>query len=561
MAVLMSWPPLLTLGAAVGNLYLTWVAWGYRDKPGGRLFTGVAAGMMMASLSLGVGFLVFEPTVLRVALEMAFWVFGMTAGLLWLAFGMVYTGRDRLVLSRPFAGVVVLVAGMILMVITNPIHHLVWSDFRIVESAGAAGVIYLRGPGFFAVNGLLVLLVVTPLIPLLSTLLSYGPLYRSQTAALAITPFFPGLTLIAWMFQLGPVPGINLSGISTLPHMLLDLYAFFWGGMFEFHPATRHIGENAAIDEVGSPVFILDDDHRIINLNEIAADRFGLEKYDVLGEPVTGVIDGGPFDPESAEQTARISTAGEPRVYDIASTPLTDASDRRVGYTVTLHDVTVERQRKQQLQVLNRALRHNLRNDLNAVVGFAELLEAETTSEQRYAARIRETVVDLIDMSEKTREIESFVGTERGDHTAPLSTVIQRAVEEVKSTFPGAVIRVNCAGGSVHVNESVLVAVLRELIENGIEHDDSGDPWVELTARNDGTDEYPLTITVVDNGPGIPDHELAPIREGVETPLEHGSGLGLWLVEWGVRTLDGEIEFGTTDSRGSIATLRLHTAN
>jgi len=50
---------------------------------------------------------------------------------------------------------------------------------------------------------------------------------------------------------------------------------------------------------------------------------------------------------------------------------------------------------------------------------------------------------------------------------------------------------------------------------------------------------------------------VAPIREGSETALEHGSGPGLWLGEWGVARLDGTVEFGQTDPHGTVVTLRL----
>jgi hypothetical protein len=40
-----------------------------------------------------------------------------------------------------------------------------------------------------------------------------------------------------------------------------------------------------------------------------------------------------------------------------------------------------------------------------------------------------------------------------------------------------------------------------------------------------------------------------------ETALEHGSGLGLWLVKWGVGALGGTVTFDTTD--GTTVTLAL----
>jgi len=64
---------------------------------------------------------------------------------------------------------------------------------------------------------------------------------------------------------------------------------------------------------------------------------------------------------------------------------------------------------------------------------------------------------------------------------------------------------------------------------------------------------------VSDDGPGVPDHELAVIDEGAESALEHGSGLGLWLVDWGANTLGGDVTFDVDES-GTTVTVTLPAA-
>jgi len=45
------------------------------------------------------------------------------------------------------------------------------------------------------------------------------------------------------------------------------------------------------------------------------------------------------------------------------------------------------------------------------------------------------------------------------------------------------------------------------------------------------------------------------------TSLEHGSGPGLWLVEWGVARLDGTVAFAANEPRGTVVILRLPMAS
>lgn len=78
---------------------------------------------------------------------------------------------------------------------------------------------------------------------------------------------------------------------------------------------------------------------------------------------------------------------------------------------------------------------------------------------------------------------------------------------------------------------------LKELIENAAKH--GGDP-AEVTIQTE-TEENAVVVDIADNGPGLPEQERRVFENTGETPLEHGSGIGLWLVSWIVENHDGEI--------------------
>ena len=66
-------------------------------------------------------------------------------------------------------------------------------------------------------------------------------------------------------------------------------------------------------------------------------------------------------------------------------------------------------------------------------------------------------------------------------------------------------------------------------------------------------------MVVEDDGPGIPDHEVAAIESGRETALEHGSGLGLWVIEWSASVLGATVTYANRTPRGTRVTIRLPT--
>jgi signal transduction histidine kinase len=74
------------------------------------------------------------------------------------------------------------------------------------------------------------------------------------------------------------------------------------------------------------------------------------------------------------------------------------------------------------------------------------------------------------------------------------------------------------------------------------------------------TGEESVTVTVADDGPGIPETERRVVGNGSETPLDHASGLGLWLVTWITRDSGGEVVFEAPEDGGSVVRLVLDSA-
>ncbi|WP_237560372.1 sensor histidine kinase [Halolamina rubra] len=96
---------------------------------------------------------------------------------------------------------------------------------------------------------------------------------------------------------------------------------------------------------------------------------------------------------------------------------------------------------------------------------------------------------------------------------------------------------------------------LGELLENAVKHNTGANPQVTVSARDDG--EW-IEIAVIDDGPGIDEMEQRTVTAGDETALEHGSGLGLWLVNWIVTRYGGSFQIAPRDDdAGTTATVRL----
>lgn len=554
-----SWPALATLLAGVANLYLARVVWRFRSRPGGRWFAIVAVLMAASCFSYGLALVVFSPRWLRRFLEALHWANGPVMGGVWLAFALSYTGRGHLVRSTTARGVALLLGVVALIPLTAPAHGLFWTGFALEPAFGAATATFVREPGLYVTMGAALAPIAVSFVVLLDTLLSYGRLFRSQTLALGLTPILPTAAVVAYTFRLGPAPNLNLVPMTLLPHAVLDLYALYGATMFEFDPATRRIGERTATDDLASPIVTVDVTGRLITVNEAAAELIETDKRHVVGQHAERYL-GDEFEPGTDGQTIEVRLDGKRRQYRVTSTPFSDSNGTILGYNMVLQDVTDVVQRQQRLAVLNRVLRHNLRNELSVVTGNAEVVASRADDPD--LASCGEKIVSvsqrLAAFGDRAREFDRILdsATESAGPSA-VADVVEDVVINIQETHPDARIDVDVpADLELRVERSVLRIVFENLLRNAIEHNDGERPRVEVRATVE-TDGRSVHFEIRDNGPGIPDAEVAVLSDGSETALEHGSGLGLWVVHSAVTAMGGDVSFETADSGGTTVSLRL----
>jgi two-component system OmpR family sensor kinase len=92
--------------------------------------------------------------------------------------------------------------------------------------------------------------------------------------------------------------------------------------------------------------------------------------------------------------------------------------------------------------------------------------------------------------------------------------------------------------------------VVEELVRNAVDHHDADDPtvWISATTNPSGT----VRLDVGDDGPGIPEMERDVLEDGIEKPMFHSEGLGLWVVRVSVEQSDGDVRVIDNEPRGSI---------
>ncbi|MDY6775021.1 MAG: HAMP domain-containing sensor histidine kinase [Halobacteria archaeon] len=217
-----------------------------------------------------------------------------------------------------------------------------------------------------------------------------------------------------------------------------------------------------------------------------------------------------------------------------------------------LRDISHEKEQEQQIKVLDRVLRHNLRNKMNIVMGYAQDLQASLADDEKEkAGRIVETVKTLLGHAEKARKIdEVLVEKETSLRRTDIAEVLESEVSSLRDDSQGVEVLSEIPDSvTVYAIESV-DAAFREILENAVEHNDSSEPRVEVGVEKH---DNRAVVTVSDNGSGIPQDEIDVVTGEKEIdPVSHASGLGLWIANWVVERSDGSIEFDVTDEGTTV---------
>lgn len=206
--------------------------------------------------------------------------------------------------------------------------------------------------------------------------------------------------------------------------------------------------------------------------------------------------------------------------------------------------------RQEVITVLQRVLRHNIRNDMSVVKGYAAMVRPEIDDPQPIDT-IEDTVDKIVSMSERAHEVTQSLTTASDKRQIHIQKITDSAKETVESECNNIKIDTDIDPSINVYGYPSLETALVELLKNACEHTD--DPEVEISAE---IVENNVIIQVCDNGDGIPNIERTVLEEGLEKPLEHGSGLGLWMVNWVVKDHNGKIDVETTNG-GTIISIQI----
>lgn len=284
------------------------------------------------------------------------------------------------------------------------------------------------------------------------------------------------------------------------------------------------------------PVTIYNSNGEIIIWNEECADTLDYRSEVVIGEDYS-------FFSDSREYDDLIQRSIEGEVFDGYETSVKAGDGQRIPvelYTEPVYengdldsliaisfDISERKQHERQLNVLQRVLRHNLRNKITVIKGWTDKIKKDGCTPES-VSKVDDASDSLIELTEQVQDIRSTINR-RDDENISVS------VQDFSSKVDYDNLNVSY---DLDDNESVASRGLMSLQYLADRCSTNVDETVSVSFRSDSSCVY---IDVESDSQLLHSSEISYLSDGAETPLDHADDLRIAHVYILIKSVGGSV--------------------
>jgi signal transduction histidine kinase len=198
------------------------------------------------------------------------------------------------------------------------------------------------------------------------------------------------------------------------------------------------------------------------------------------------------------------------------------------------------------LAFVNGLLRHDIRNGLTVIEGFATRIADEERGDSSATAILEETEEMLVVVQNAEAIVEALSANPDFDRV-DLVPIVADVCERVEDVF-AVTVSTDLPDAAPVAGNAALRSVVTNLVENAAEHNDRDDLRISVSVETDGN---VVRLVVADNGSGILDDSKGAVFEP-RAGSTHGGGLH--MVDTLVDQFGGRLWVEDNDPQGTVFT-------
>jgi len=339
---------------------------------------------------------------------------------------------------------------------------------------------------------------------------------------------------------------------------------------------------NTILNNIGDPVFVKDDQSRLLMVNDAFCEIFNLQREQIIGKTLSEDVSPEEIDIflkidkqvlengiENINEETLTVRGGETRIISTKKTRFLDADNKKYLVGV-IHDITERKKTENSLKELIATkdklfsiIAHDLRSPFNSIIGFSELL---IDNSDDILLEDSEQYIKIINSAAKNTlilldNLLNWAKSQTGQLSFKpekilFSAVVQEIITLSKTIAKSKNITLECSCSDnleIFADVNMLNTVVRNLISNAIKFTNIGG-HIKVSAE---LKQDHVEITISDNGIGINKEkcsELFSITSNTTTlgtADENGSGLGLVLCKEFIQKNNGDIWVESEENKGS----------
>jgi PAS domain S-box-containing protein len=543
--------------AAAIAFALSFIVWNMKDVNGKKhfryltFFSGfwtISYTMMFFSTNASIKLILLRFEYLGVICAVLFWLF----------FVISYTNSDNW-LSRPIKILILIIPIFtFIQVLTFQQHNFFYISFDFVESNGFLVTNKVYGPGFYIWIFYSYAVMFSGCFILLRSILKMPLRFRRQ--------LFP---MIASIFVVLAPNFLYITGNNPIePHdptclsFVIVGFLFFMLIYFDNFLNIVPVAYNLVFRSTKSGVIIINENGLILDVNPAAEKIFDMDQQEVVGSSVFNYLTDfkEAYDSLRNNQEFRVELdfAHKNRYYELISASLKDYKKRILGRILVFYDITIRKRALHELDAYARTVAHDLKNPMNSIYGFAQLLSNSNNlndEEKMCSDYIYNGILKMIDITDGLLLLSQVRNQEEIEiETVDTGKLLRKVTERLESLIEKSQCEIVIAdkwplvlGYPIWIEE-----IWANYISNAIKYG-GNPPKVELgyTEMKDV-----VKFWVKDNGKGLTPEEIKLLFKEF-SQLENnkdkiiGYGLGLSIVERIISKLDGTAGVESELGKGS----------